>query len=876
MSSETTPSDRQAGSLAAAMASPGGAEALREWLRQRVAGLVAASPSAIKADERFNRYGLTSLLAASLIADLSRELSRLIPPTLVWDHPTINAVVRYLTEGPAASEAAPAAGPRGLEAGEEIAIVGLACRFPGGADARQYWQSLVAGKDSVIEVPESRFSLARHYHPDVSVPGKMSTRWSGLLDDVRGFDAAFFGISPREAKEMDPQQRLVMELAWEAFEDAGITPAELRSSRTGVFMGSMWSDYARLTEGRPESITQYTATGTDISIASARVNYFFGLAGPALTVNTACSSSLVAIHLACQSLRSGDSQLALAGGVSLIVSPASTISMSKFGAMAPDGRSKAFDARANGYVRGEGAGVVVLKPLSAALADGDFLYCVIKAAGINNDGYSNGLTAPNPEAQAAMLREAYARAGVGHNDVHYVETHGTGTMLGDPIEAGALGSVLGRGRPSDRPLKIGSVKTNIGHLEAAAGMAGLIKTCLAMCHRTLPPTLHFQSPNPHVRFAELGLSVVDRLEPWPGEGEPALAGVSSFGFGGTNCHLVLAEAPAASALLLPLAAQAPEGLREAALEARKRLAESRPLEVCRQAAATLEASAVHRLAVVAASRQGLDEALSGYLEGEERPDVIAGTAQRRRTLFFFGGQGGQWRGMGRRLLEAEPAFRRAVADCEAAFAGLLDFSLEEVLRAGGPEGREETVEVAQPLVFTMEVALARLLGHYGIEPDAVVGQSLGEAAAAHVAGLLSLEDAALVVRHRSRLMMRTSGQGGMAMVKVGEAEMKRLLAELGSDELSIAGVLSPASTVVGGSVPVLEAALARWAAEGVESRRVRVDIASHTHQMEPLCAELAAAIAGIRPLIPAIAVEHKTRARPKRSGYTDCIPGGET
>nr|HRC87740.1 polyketide synthase [Thermoanaerobaculia bacterium] len=405
-------------------------------------------------------------------------------------------VVRYLTEGPAASEAAPAAGPRGLEAGEEIAIVGLACRFPGGADARQYWQSLVAGKDSVIEVPESRFSLARHYHPDVSVPGKMSTRWSGLLDDVRGFDAAFFGISPREAKEMDPQQRLVMELAWEAFEDAGITPAELRSSRTGVFMGSMWSDYARLTEGRPESITQYTATGTDISIASARVNYFFGLAGPALTVNTACSSSLVAIHLACQSLRSGDSQLALAGGVSLIVSPASTISMSKFGAMAPDGRSKAFDARANGYVRGEGAGVVVLKPLSAALADGDFLYCVIKAAGINNDGYSNGLTAPNPEAQAAMLREAYARAGVGHNDVHYVETHGTGTMLGDPIEAGALGSVLGRGRPSDRPLKIGSVKTNIGHLEAAAGMAGLIKTCLAMCHRTLPPTLHFQSPNP--------------------------------------------------------------------------------------------------------------------------------------------------------------------------------------------------------------------------------------------------------------------------------------------------------------------------------------------------------------------------------------------
>jgi acyl transferase domain-containing protein len=398
---------------------------------------------------------------------------------------------------------------------------------------------LCEGGDAVREVPEDRWDLRSFYDADTAAAGKMSTRWGGFLEHVDRFDAQFFGISPREAIQMDPQQRLMLELSWEALEDAGILPDTLRGSRTGVFFGAMWNDYARLCP--TETIAQHTATGQDSSIIPARTSYALGLEGPSIAVNTACSSSSVAIHLACQSLHAGESALALVGGVNLIIAPESTVAMSKFGAMAPDGRSKAFDASANGYVRGEGGGVVVLQPLSAALAAGNRVYAVIQGSAVNNDGFSNGLTAPNPRAQEAVLREAYARANVSPRDVHYVEAHGTGTILGDPIEANALGAVMGAGRPADKPLIVGAVKTNIGHLEAAAGIAGLIKTVLAIQHGVIPPNLHFRAPNPHISFDALRLKAPQTVESWPGPRETALAGVSSFGFGGTNCHIVLAS-----------------------------------------------------------------------------------------------------------------------------------------------------------------------------------------------------------------------------------------------------------------------------------------------------------------------------------------------
>jgi len=511
-------------------------------LTEVVVGAVAAAldlqPSAVDLDERFSRYGLDSLAAAGLIRVLAERLGRPLPPTLVWDHPTTGRLIRYL-----AGETGPTAGPgaiRPMADDDPVAIVALACRLPGAADPEAYWRLLVEGLDAVGDMPRTRWDVDALYDPDPAVPGRMSTRWGGYLDRVDGFDPLFFGMSPREAVEADPQQRLTLELVWEALERAGIPPSRLQGSRAGIFMGAMWSEYGQIAGGL-EGIAQHSATGRDTGIIANRVSYVLGLTGPSLTVNTACSSSLVAVHLAAQSLRSGESTLAVAGGVNLILAPDSTIAMTKFGAMAPDGRSKAFDSRANGYVRGEGAGVVVLKPLSRAIADGDAVLALLRGSAVNNDGPSNGLTAPSPDAQRGVLRDAYASARVPPGEIDYLEAHGTGTMLGDPIEAGALGAVLGDAEGRERPLVIGSAKTNIGHLEAAAGAAGLIKAVLALGHRRIPPSLHYLSPNPHIDFPALNLRVPTAAEPWPVAGHPRRAGVSSFGFGGTNSHAVVEE-----------------------------------------------------------------------------------------------------------------------------------------------------------------------------------------------------------------------------------------------------------------------------------------------------------------------------------------------
>jgi myxalamid-type polyketide synthase MxaE and MxaD len=753
---------------------------------------------------------------------------------------------------------------------ESIAIIGLACRFPGAPDPRAFWRLLREGIDAVGEVPEERFDVRACYAADPSVPGKMSTRWGGFLEQVDRFDAAFFGISPREAEQMDPQQRLALELAWEALEDAGLPPSALRGSSTGVYMGAMWSDYAGLVGRRLEAIDSHTTTGQDLSVISGRISYALGLQGPSLTVNTGCSASLVAVHLACQALLREECSQAVAGGVSLILSPYGYVAMSKFGAMAPGGRCRTFDARAEGYVRGEGGGLVVLKPLRRALADGDRVMCVIRGSAVNNDGFSDGLKAPNPEAQRAVLREAYARACVAPEHVHYVEAHGTGTALGDPIEAAALGAVLGANREAGRPLRVGSVKTNLGHLEPAAGIAGLIKVALALEHRLLPPSLHFEEPNPNIPFEALRLSVQRTLEPWPAAGVRLLAGVSAFSFNGTNGHVVLeGGAPLTSlehpretgAQLLTFSAHTPAALRERVMSTRSLLeAAPAPLRDVGFTLALRRDHLPHRLAVVARSK----EELSGHLEAFLRGEPVRGLSRSERAregahrcVFILPGQGGQWQGMGRELLRGNAAFRAALGQCDAALAPHLGWSVVEELASGNLRG---TMDSVQPLLFAVQVALAAVWRSWGVEPDAVVGHSMGEVAAVHLAGALSLEDAARVICVRSRALAKLSGRGTMVRVELPVEQVLPLLAGQ-SGRVSVGAINGPSSTVLSGEVEALTELVAELERRGVDCRRVQVDVAAHSPQTEELREEVRTALEGILP-------------RPQRVPIYSTVTGG--
>jgi acyl transferase domain-containing protein len=732
--------------------------------------------------ERFNRYGIDSFTATSLLAELSGVLERSLSPTLIWRYPTIEELSRYL--GGEAQARPPRETPRSRRpgAGEPIAVVGMACRFPRAKSPDELWDLLAGGIDAITEVPPGRWDVDALYDRDPGAPGKVSTRWGGFLDAVDGFDPLFFGISPREAAQMDPQQRLMLELSWESLDDAGIPPRSLEGSRTGVFFGAMWTDYARLSAGSLEAINQHTATGQDLSIIPARVSNTLGLRGPSLAINTACSSSLVAVHYARQSLLLGESTLALAGGVNLLIAPDSSIAMSKFGAMALDGRCKAFDARANGYVRGEGGGVVVLKPLHRALADGDRVRCILLGSAVNNDGPSNGLTAPSPRAQELVLEDACASGGVEPSAVHYVEAHGTGTVLGDPIEAGALGAVYGEGRAESRPLRVGSIKTNIGHLESAAGIAGLIKAILSLERRAVPPNLHFESPNPYIPLDALKLKVPTALEPWPEDDERVIAGVSSFGFGGTNCHV-----------LLERLSDVDEG----------------------------------RLGASRGARE-----VSGGVVGEVDPVLV------------FAGQGSQWLHMGVDLL-CEPAFRATLARCDEIMAPWLGRSLLDMLLSDDPGWLEDTALV-QPAIFSVQVGLAALFSASGVKPAAVIGQSMGELAAAAVAGCLDIEDAARIVCARSRLVRRAAGRGAMAIIEMSREEAGRALAGR-EDLLSIAVTSSPGSTVISGDPGALHELLATLERRGVQCRTIKVDYASHCPQMDPLLPDLFAAIEGVRP-----------------------------
>ena len=753
---------------------------------------------------------------------------------------------------------------------EPIAVLGVGCRFPGHADSPEsFWRLLCDGVDAISECSPQRVEQSVQCNSDW--PGadavRERMRLGGFLENIDQFDAAFFRISPREAMRMDPQQRLLLEVAWEALEDAGQVTQRLAGSATGVFVGISSFDYGavQLGEGPQQSDDPYAGTGSALSIAANRISYVFDFRGPSMAVDTACSSSLTAAHVACQNLRAGECDLALAGGVNLILSFVVSAAFGRSGFLAPDGRCKAFDSRANGYVRGEGCGVVVLKRLKDALAARDPIRAVIRGSAVNQDGRSNGLTAPNRFSQISVIQAAYRASGVDPGLVQYVEAHGTGTALGDPIEAAALGTVFSV--PSRRePCAIGSVKTNIGHLEAAAGIAGLIKTVLSIEQAEIPPSLHYQNPNPQIHFDELRLRVSQKLEPWPDggvENHRRLAGVSAFGFGGTNVHMVLENAPepgcctdvngdtGARVRVLPISARGVQSLRALAEAYEAKLRSSSPAsDICYTAAVRRTHHREHRLAVVGRSPEELAAELA-RISDSAAGVTIAGKPS--AVVFVFAGQGTQYPGMAKELLASEPVFRSAVDRCDAALEHLLGWSVRDALGAGGEDVALDSTDVGQLLVFTVQVALAAMWRAWGIEPKAVVGHSLGEIAAAHVAGALDLTDAALIIARRSSLMRRLEGRGRMLAVSVPAAAAEAALSEAAvQDRVAVAAINAPELTVLAGDTGALTTLAASLEARGVRCTWLPVWYAFHGPEMASLCDELERSLAGVIAQVPAV------------------------
>jgi acyl transferase domain-containing protein/NADPH:quinone reductase-like Zn-dependent oxidoreductase/SAM-dependent methyltransferase len=735
-------------------------------------------------------------------------------------------------------------------ASEPVAVIGLGCRFPGAPDPDAFWELLRDGADAIREVPEDRWDLKELYDPDPGVPGKMSTRFGGFLERIDEFDAAFFGIAPREATRIDPQQRLLLEVAWEALEHAGLSPPRLEGSSTSVFVGVSTNDYTLLQAHRNLrlDLDPHYASGAAGSVVSGRVSYVLGLAGPSITLDTACSSSLVAVHLACQSLRTGECDAALAGGVNVIVLPDNTIAFSSSAMMAPDGRCKTFDASADGFVRGEGCGIVVLKRLSDAQAAGNRILAVIRGSAVNQDGASSGLTVPNGPSQVAVVRRALQVAGVSPSDLQYVEAHGTGTSLGDPVEVRALGEVFRQGRSSDQKLWLGSVKTNLGHLEASAGVCGLIKVVLSLKHGVIPASLHFREPNPHIAWAEFPfLEVAKESVAWEPKGK-RLAGVSSFGFSGTNAHVVVEGAPEQeidgpsgpdrSGHVLALSARTEQSLRElaGAYAASLKGGSTHSLaDICHTAGAG-RAHFSHRLSVVASSTEEAERGLEAYLAGRASSAVATGVRQRGdgpRVAFLFTGQGSQYVGMGQELYETQPTFRRVLQECGDLLGPRLGPSLVDILYKDGGEGRVNQTAYTQPLLFSLEYALAEMWRSWGVQPSVMLGHSIGEYVAACIAGVFSLEQALNLVAARGQLMQAVPGSGGMAVVFAPESDVSGLV-EPWADRVTVAAVNGPHNTVISGDQAALEEALAALEKSGLSWKGLVVSHGFHSPQMDPM------------------------------------------
>ncbi len=781
-----------------------------------------------------------------------------------------------------------AAGARGGH--RPVAIVGIGCRFPGGiGDARAYWRYLSEGRDAIAEIPPDRIEIAYYFDERPATPGRIMTRWGGYLEGLRDLDAGFFNLSPREAERLDPQHRLLLELAWEALEDAGQDAAALEESRTGVFVGQWLQDFEGRLFADPEAVDFFMTTGSGRYAGCGRISYLLGLRGPSLSIDSACSSSLAAVHLAVQSIRNGECELAFAGGVNVIMQPHISIAYSQSRMMAPDGRCKFADASGDGYVRSEGAGLVLLKALDRAVADGDRIYALIHGSAINNDGRSSGsMGTPSRAGQEALLRTAYADAGVDPAAVGYVEAHGTGTRAGDPVELGALGAVLARDRSDAQRCRVGSVKTNIGHTEGAAGVAGLIKAALAVHHGAIPPSLHCRVPNPAVPWAELPLEVPRTLQEWPVPGGERFAGVSAFGIAGTNAHVVLGAAPApekgaaprqapaageATAAILPLSARTLPALRALAGRYAALLLESDAPSlpaVCWNAA-TRRTALESRAAFVAAGRAEMIDVLQRVSAGEE-PALhgLARPAEAPRIAFVVPGQGAQWVGMGRRLAQEEPAFKLALQRCDDAAREFVSWSIEEqlFLDPASPGYLLDRIDVIQPVLVAMAIAYAALWESRGVRPHAIVGHSMGEVGAACIAGVLSVPQAMRIVCRRSALMRSVAGAGAMALVELPLQELRRRLAGA-EDRISAAVSNSPRSSVASGDPRSVQALMRELEQEQVFCRLVNVDVASHSPQMQPLAEQLERELRDLRPAQAAIPIYSTVMGRQVDGGTFD-------
>jgi acyl transferase domain-containing protein/NADPH:quinone reductase-like Zn-dependent oxidoreductase/acyl carrier protein/SAM-dependent methyltransferase len=776
-----------------------------------------------------------------------------------------------------------------------IAIIGIGCRFPGGInDTESLWKLLIEGREAVGEVPKDRWNVERYYDDEAGIAGKSIAKRGGFIEGLEQFDPQFFGISPREAPYIDPQQRLLLETAWEAMEDGGLVLDLERGTDVGVFIGISHNDY-QVIQGTPwdsSGISPHSPTGSAHSIAANRISYCFNLLGPSVAMDTACSSALTAVHAACEHLWAGRSVAALAGGVTVMITPGGFIGFSQASMLSPDGHCKAFDASANGFVRGEGAGMVLLKRLSDAVRDGDVIHGVILGTSLNQDGHTNGISLPSPDAQARLVRDACVNAGIHPNQIGYVEAHGTGTAVGDPIEATALAEALCQDRPADQPLPIGSVKTNIGHLETAAGIAGLLKAMLVLKHRQIPPSLHFETPNPHIDFETLKLRVPTRLEAFPEGSGPRMVGINSFGFGGANAHVIVAEAPPAAASdktintkgrswPFMLSARSEDALLSMAyqmsewLDHRIRANGSSPLQA--DLLYTLGARRnhhQHRLTVVGRSPGEVLEGLNGFVSGQQGPRLRTAFTPRRehpaRVGFVMSGQGPQWWGMGRELMKHEPVFRKVMEACDAAMKPHASFGLLEELSRDEADSQMHRTEIAQPSIFAMQVALAELWKSWGVQPHAIVGHSVGEIAASCVAGVLSLQEAARVIVMRARFMENCArGDGTMLAVGLDEESARAVIARH-DRSVSIAAFNGPRSLTLSGPRESLQTMACELEAEGTFARFVRVDHPFHHAMMQPAADALVAALEGLEP--QSGSVPFFSTVTGQRCRGEDCVP----
>lgn len=870
---------------------------MREWLQNWVVQATGLTPAEVAPERPMEEFGLSSRDIVVMSGELENLIGSRLDATVAYEYPTIEKLAVRLVEGDRENpdEAAYAAYVDGIEADwsrrvrddhltdMDIAVVGMAARYPGAADADAMWDLLVSGRDGIGEPPAGRWE-EYDSDPVVSAQLKELNLTGGYLEDIAGFDAEFFGLSPLEAQNMDPQQRIMLELTWEALEHARIPASELRGEAVGVYVGSTNNDYAMLVSSDPQAFHPYALTGGSSAIIANRVSYAFDFRGPSIQSDTACSASLVAIHQAVRGLRDGDSDLAIAGGVNLLASPHASMAFGKLGVFSKTGRIHAFSDDASGMVRADGAGVVVLKRLEDAERDGDNVLAVVKGSAVNSDGRSNGLTAPNPDAQVDVLRRAYADAGIDPRQVDYIEAHGTGTILGDPIEATALGTVLGRGRPIDQPTLLGSAKTNFGHTEAAAGVAGVIKVVQAMTHDVLPPSLHYAGPNPYIDFDEGRLEVVEDPREWPEYSGHKIAGVSGFGFGGTNAHVVLSSPPpvpaettaaredavpaidseaAATAgedgapmpSLLPVSGLLPSRRRSAAADLADWL-EANPKAPLSDVARTLSSRSRGRSrAVVTAS--DVDAAVAGLrkvAEGGSSPAVqSADSPQAQGPVWVFSGYGSQHRKMGKDLYALSPVFRESLERQDQVVKEELGYSVVELML---DDSRDFDLETAQVGISAIQIAQADLMTALGAKPAAVVGMSMGEIAAAYAAGGLSAREAMQVACARSHLMGEGEAMigddperaGGMAMVELSVKELDDLLTEHPEfSGVEPAVYAAPTMTTVGGPLKAVGEIVEFIAAQGKVARQLQVKGAGHTSMLDPILGELWSACSDIEP-----------------------------